>query len=1251
MQKSTATSGQLRARKAVSLLLAMTLTLGLTPAAAFAEAEEALEGSESPAVESPENAAPEETGDEHTNADGEVTSTTEGDDATDADGDETAGLSEGEGSSSQADGAGGMEPEPDAVEKPAVSQEEEPADDPAQEQPAEETETEDGFTLQADENTEQGTWGGCSWSLDSEGTLTIRPTNGERGVLTDSHSFNDNAGIRSVVFEDGVVLPRSCYMLFRGCPNLRSIDYSGVDASAVRTMTGMFASLSSLESVDLSGLDTSSVWTMGSMFDGCSSLVSVNLSGLDTSSVINMGHLFEECSSLESVDLSGLNTSSVTDMSGMFNQCSSLTSLNLSGLDTSSVTDMSSMFWGCSSLASLNLSGLDTSSVTNMSSMFYGCSSLASLDLSGLNASSVTNMREMFDGCSSLTSLDVSGFKASSATDMRSMFYGCSSLESLDLSGLDTSSAHLMSDMFCLCSSLKSLDLSGLDTSSATDMSGMFNQCSSLTSLNLSGLDTSSATDMAGMFSFCESLTSLDLSGFDTSKVTDMGAMFHGCSSLTSLDLSGLDTSSVTDMSSMFWGCSSLASLDVSGFDTSSAVDMDGMFYNCLSLTSLDVSGFGTSSVTDIGWMFYHCTNLESLDLSGFDTSSVTDMRELFKYCSSLESLDLSGFDTSSVTDMRDVFSECSSLQSVTLGSGFSFTGDGSTSCKLPDLGAEYSYTGKWTKDGSVGYKASELASAYDGSEAMRGTYHWQEKRDPVITLSDKTATYTGEAIAIGEADVGGSGGEVTYAYYADSACTQQLAAADIRDAGTYYAVATVAATDDYWPATSAAAQLVIGKAASVVTLSDKSAAYNGKVVKIGDASVEGSSGDVSYVYYSDSACTSEVDATDVVDAGTYYVMATVAADANHDGATSEVAKLVISKAASTVALKDKSATYTGKAVKMSGAVVKGSTGKVTYKYFADAECTKEVAASKVVNAKTYYVKATVAADANYNGATSEAAKLVIKKAASAITLKDKTATYSSKAIAIGKAAVKGSAGKVTYRYYADSKCTKEVAASKVVNAKTYYVKATVAADTNHKGATSKAAKLVVKPAKISSAKLSAESAAYTGKAIKPKASATAKGGAGKISVPASGMKVTYKANKAVGTATVTVKGKGNFAGTKKLTFKINPPKARLTHVAGFVPVVDGKKIAKGGILARWAKAAGSPGWYEVQVSTSKTFKGGWTATKAFTAAMLKQYGTEFEGFVPKKNVRYYVHVRAVKKVSGVTLRGAWSDVRSAVSK
>ncbi len=67
----------------------------------------------------------------------------------------------------------------------------------------------------------------------------------------------------------------------------------------------------------------------------------------------------------------------------------------------------------------------------------------------------------------------------------------------------------------------------------------------------------------------------------------DASRMFKSCSNLSSLDLSGFDTSNVTNMSSMFESCSSLVSLDLSGFDISNVTNIDGLLAYCTSLTAI----------------------------------------------------------------------------------------------------------------------------------------------------------------------------------------------------------------------------------------------------------------------------------------------------------------------------------------------------------------------------------------------------------------------------------------------------------------------------------------------------------------------------------------------------------------------------------------------------------------------------------------------------------------------------------------
>ena len=122
---------------------------------------------------------------------------------------------------------------------------------------------------------------------------------------------------------------------------------------------------------------------------------------------------------------------------------------------------------------------------------------------------------------------------------------------------------------------------------------------------------------------------------------------------------------------------------------------------------------------------------------------------------------------------------------------------------------------------------------------------------------------------------------------------------------------------------------------------------------------------------------------------GTYTV--TITFKGNYSGSKTLSYKIV--KASSAVSLTAKSATYTGKAISIGTAIVTGSTGKVTYTYYRDSKCTKKTdtsasygkaskAGAAPVTAGVYYVKASVAADANYKAATSNAVKLVIRKKA-----------------------------------------------------------------------------------------------------------------------------------------------------------------------------------------------------------------------------------------------------------------------------
>ncbi len=87
--------------------------------------------------------------------------------------------------------------------------------------------------------------------------------------------------------------------MFQYCwKNLQSLDLSSFNTSKVTDMADMFEGCQNLQSVDLSSFDTSKVTDMADMFWGCSSLRSLDLSNFNVINVTKMKNMFSECMDL-----------------------------------------------------------------------------------------------------------------------------------------------------------------------------------------------------------------------------------------------------------------------------------------------------------------------------------------------------------------------------------------------------------------------------------------------------------------------------------------------------------------------------------------------------------------------------------------------------------------------------------------------------------------------------------------------------------------------------------------------------------------------------------------------------------------------------------------------------------------------------------------------------------------------------------------------------------------------------------------
>ena len=125
---------------------------------------------------------------------------------------------------------------------------------------------------------------------------------------------------------------------------------------------------------------------------------------------------------------------------------------------------------------------------------------------------------------------------------------------------------------------------------------------------------------------------------------------------------------------------------------------------------------------------------------------------------------------------------------------------------------------------------------------------------------------------------------------------------------------------------------------------------------------------------------------------------------------------------------------------------------------------------------------------------------------------------------------------------------------------------------------------------------------------------------------------LTYKNNKAVGTATINIIGKREYTGKITKTFKINPKASKVSKLTS--PKTKKLKVT-------YKKVSGVTG-YEVTYSTSKKFAKSKTKTvKVKGAAKTSKTISKL-----KKNKTYYVKVRTYKTVKGKTYYSSYSKYK-----
>jgi surface protein len=205
--------------------------------------------------------------------------------------------------------------------------------------------------------------------------------------------------------------------MFHGAKNFQGTFVEYWNTSNVRTISGMFSSLSSFNA-NLSRWEVGNVEEMDFAFSSIDNFQGIGIDTWNTSKVSNMAGMFSYTHSFNA-DLSNWDVGNVQSMNSMFTSSNMFQGRGLEYWNTSNLRSMRSMFRRAS-VFEANLSRWDTSRVKNMKYTFAETQSFSGIGLDRWNVSEVSNAQFMFFNATSFNA-NLSKWNVSDL-DMRYMF-------------------------------------------------------------------------------------------------------------------------------------------------------------------------------------------------------------------------------------------------------------------------------------------------------------------------------------------------------------------------------------------------------------------------------------------------------------------------------------------------------------------------------------------------------------------------------------------------------------------------------------------------------------------------------------------------------------------------------------------------------------------------------------------------------------------------------------------------------------
>lgn len=345
-----------------------------------------------------------------------------------------------------------------------------------------------------------------------------------------------------------------------------------------------------------------------------------------------MEYMFFHCESLTQLDLGKFNTEKLTNMSTMFSDCASLQYLDLSHFDTGKVTDIQRMFDHCNNLQELNLSNFDLGSLSGKSTyIFESCDKLERIYVP-CNLGITIPLYEVYGDT------DKWNMNGKEITELPKKLKqsvmiakGQKQPETAHIAAIKKHTVYECGDEF----DIDDLEVQYYGTDGSVEYVTNY-------ITDKDDIDMSKPGNQELHITYRDG----DLDLMAVIRLTIREAADSYIASGTSNDIK--------------WEIDRNGKLTITG-----SGDYDkgkrAPWYNYRS--RIETADVKVSGMTDTSGMFTNCVNLTVIDISGLESKSITNMQGMFAGCSSLLSLDMGGLDFAGIKENEsDLFSGCTKL-------------------------------------------------------------------------------------------------------------------------------------------------------------------------------------------------------------------------------------------------------------------------------------------------------------------------------------------------------------------------------------------------------------------------------------------------------------------------------------------------------------------------------------------------------------------------------------------------------------